>query len=137
MRVGISFESAENARKHLGPTLNRSFDLLRQESQQVWRDALGKIEITGGPDTQRRQFYSALYHTQLMPTDLTGDHGQWKTTEPHFDDIHAVWDTFRCTYALDTLVAPDALRRILRSQLDIYKNKGWLPDYWRGRLPSS
>ncbi len=132
-RVGISFQSVENARAHLAPTLARSFDDLTKESQQVWRKALAKIEVRGGTDKERRQFYSALYHTQLMPTDMTGDHGQWKTTEPHFDDIHAVWDTFRCTYALDTLVAPDTMRRILRSQLDIYKHKGWLPDYWRGR----
>jgi predicted alpha-1,2-mannosidase len=32
-----------------------------------------------------------------------------------------------------TLTQPATMRRILRSQLDIYKNQGWLPDYWRGR----
>ncbi|MBC8101920.1 MAG: glycoside hydrolase family 92 protein, partial [Cytophagales bacterium] len=131
-RVGISFQSVANARKHLAPTLGRPFEALVKDSQQAWRKALSKIEVAGGTETQQRQFYSALYHTQLMPTDHTNDFDLWPTREPHFDDIHAVWDTFRCTYALDTLIAPDTLRRILRSQLDIYKNKGWLPDYWRG-----
>jgi predicted alpha-1,2-mannosidase len=69
----------------------------------------------------------------MMPTDITGDHALWQSNEPLFDDIHAVWDTYRCTYPLLTLTQPNTMRRILRSQLDIYKNRGWLPDYFRGR----
>lgn len=130
LRMGVSVSSMENARKHLSQTDGQSFDDCRKSAAQAWTDYLAKIDLDGASDEQRTLFYSALYRTGLMPTDITGDNPRWQSDEPHFWDYFAIWDTFRCTNAMYTLIQPQKQRDMLRCLLDVYKHDGWLPDAW-------
>jgi hypothetical protein len=43
----------------------------------AWEDKLGQIRVAGGTDKQQAIFYTALYHSLLMPTvfsDVNGDY---------------------------------------------------------------
>jgi predicted alpha-1,2-mannosidase len=125
LRVGISFISIDQARRNFG---DASFDQALAQARKLWADALGTIEVQGGTDEERRIFYSALYRSQLMPHDLSGENVWWRSAEPHYEDFYTIWDTFRTLNPLLTLIQPQRERDMIRSLLDTYKHDGWLPD---------
>lgn len=129
MKLGVSFVSIDQARRNMESELpGWSFDQARSAAQAKWADALGKIDVEGGTDAQRRIFYSALYRAQLMPHDLTGENVWWKSDAPHYEDFYTLWDTFRTQNPLLTLIQPKRERDIVRSLIDTYAHDGWLPD---------
>jgi putative alpha-1,2-mannosidase len=64
----------------------------------------------------------------LMPSDRTGENSGWQSTEPYCDDFYAIWDTFRSSGPLLTLIAPERQTAMVRALIDIYRHEGWLPD---------
>jgi predicted alpha-1,2-mannosidase len=89
---------------------------------------LSKLNLSGETDSQRRQLYTAMYHIMLMPTDRTGENPDWKSSEPYYDDYYAIWDTYRSSSPLLTLISPSRQRDIVRSLIDIYRHTGYMPD---------
>ena len=130
LRVGISYTSIANARRNLAASDGLTFEQVKARAQNIWRDHFNRIIVEGGTDSQRRQFYTAMYHSVLAPTDATGDQGPWPTNEPAYWDIYTIWDVFRCAYPLNTLLHPDRQSDIVRSLIDVYKQTGWLRDGW-------
>lgn len=129
LKLAVSFVSIAHARRNLERELpGWSFDQARAKARQSWSGALGKIEVQGGTDEQRRIFYSALYRSELMPHDLTGENIWWRSDEPHYEDFYTVWDTFRTLNPLLTLIEPERERGMVRSLLDTFRHDGWLPD---------
>lgn len=130
LKVGISYKCAENARKHADEKSGFDFDGVVQDSREEWNRHLRLLEVTGGDKDLRKVFYTALYRTFLVPADLTGDNPGWDSSEPHYWDYYAIWDTFRCLMPLHTLLVPKRQQEVLRCLLDIYTHKGWIPDVW-------
>jgi predicted alpha-1,2-mannosidase len=129
MKIGISFLSAAQAKRNaLNEIPGFDFDQLREEAVTQWDAALEAIELEGATAEQQQMFYTALYHTMLMPTDRTRENPSWRSKEPYYDDFYAVWDTFRTSGPLLTLIAPERQTDILRALVDIYRHEGWLPD---------
>jgi len=128
-KVGISFISAEQAKQNVHDEVPEwKFDAIRQSSVALWNKELAKLRLTGETDSQRRQLYTAMYHIMLMPTDRTGENPDWKSSEPYYDDYYCIWDTFRTSSPLLTLISPDRQRDIIRSLVDIYRHTGYMPD---------
>ena len=129
MKLAVSFFSVDQARRNLQRELpGWSFDRARVVASAQWTEALGKIEVEGGSEEQRRTFYGALYRSYVMPHDLTGENVWWSSTEPHYEDFYTIWDTFRTLHPLLTLIQPQRQRDMIRSLLDTYRHDGWLPD---------
>jgi len=129
MKIGISFLSVEQARRNLAAEIpGFDFDTTHAAAVAKWDQALGKVEIKGATPEQEQVFYTALYHTMLMPTDRTGENPLWNSVEPYYDDYYAIWDIFRTSGPLLTLIAPERQAGIVRSLVDIYRHEGWLPD---------
>ena len=129
MKIGISFIGIEQARQNLDAEIP-AFDFQATHAAAVnqWDHALGKIELKGESPEQKQVFYTALYHTMLMPTDRTGENPLWKSEEPYYDDYYAIWDIFRTSGPLLTLIAPERETGIVRALIDLYRHEGWLPD---------
>lgn len=129
LKLAVSFISIEQARSNLERELpGWSFEAARSAARSQWTSALGKVEVEGGTDEQRRTFYSALYRAHVMPHDLTGENVWWQSAEPHYEDFYTLWDTFRTLHPLLTLIQPKRQRDMIRSLLDTYRHEGWLPD---------
>jgi predicted alpha-1,2-mannosidase len=126
VRVGISFVSVAQARRNA--VAAPDFDTARAAATAQWRKAFAPVSVEGGTEAERRQFYTALYHIMMMPVDRSGENPKWTSTEPYYDDYYALWDTFRTSFPLLALVAPDRHRDMVRSLIDIYRHEGWLPD---------
>jgi putative alpha-1,2-mannosidase len=74
-------------------TLTRKyyFNQTRSQAEEGWEDPLSKITVSGSNQTRLQMFYTALYHTHLMPTDRTGENAEWETSEPSYDDFYTFW----------------------------------------------
>ncbi|MGD0036291.1 MAG: GH92 family glycosyl hydrolase [Bacteroidota bacterium] len=128
LKVGISFVSSQKAKANIENEIPHwDFNKELQETQDKWEKLLKRIEIEGTPD-QKKMFYTALYHTMLMPVDRTGENPLWISTQPYYDDFYAIWDTFRSSFPLITLIDPARQADIVNALLDIYKCDGYMPD---------
>ena len=129
VKVALSFVSIEKAAANLiAETAGADFDSVRSRAGAAWEDALSRIRVEGGNEAERRIFYTALYRSQYMPHDLTGENAWWRSKEPHYEDYYALWDTFRTVHPLLTLIQRDRQRDMVRSLIDSYRHTGWLPD---------
>ena len=129
MKIGISFLSVEQARHNAETEIpGFNFEAVHLAAVAKWDQVLKKVEIKGATPEQAQEFYTALYHTMLMPTDRTGENPLWKSSEPYYDDYYAIWDIFRTSGPLLTLVAPERESAIVRALVDLYRHEGWLPD---------
>lgn len=128
LKIGISFVSVAQAKRNAKEIKNFDFDGTLKRAISAWDKALRPIEIeTDFPD-QKKIFYTALYHAMLMPANRTGENPLWKSKEPYYDDFYAIWDTFRTSGPLLTLIAPRRQAEIIRALIDIQKHEGFLPD---------
>jgi predicted alpha-1,2-mannosidase len=128
-KVAISFIGTAQARESLQQeTPGWNFNVIHQAAIAAWNRALSPMQLRGATPEQRREFYTALYHVMLMPSDRTGENPNWQSAEPYYDDFQAIWDTFRSSGPLLTLIAPDRQRDMLRSLIDTYRHTGYMPD---------
>ena len=123
VKIGISFISSLKARQNIPST---SFDSQLPILRQSWEHILSRIHIEG-TDVQKRIFYTGIYHTCLMPVDRTGENPLWTET-PYYDDYYAIWDTYRTSTPLITLLDEQREVDIVNSLLNIYKREGYMPD---------
>ena len=123
VKVGISYVSSLQARKNIDSI---GFDQQLSRLRDAWEQQLSKVKVEGS-DTEKRMFYTALYHTMLMPVDKTGENPKW-TDAPYYDDYYAIWDTYRTSSPLITLLDPHREAAIINSLLNIYRREGYMPD---------
>lgn len=130
LKVGISFLSMQKAKINAHSEIPHwSFEKVHQDLLGQWEQLLQNIEINPStPLAKKRMFYTGLYHTMLMPVDRTGENPLWSDPEPYYDDFYAIWDTYRSSSPLITLIDPKREADIVRSLVNIYKRDGYMPD---------
>jgi predicted alpha-1,2-mannosidase len=129
MKVGISFLGRLKARANRENEIpNWNFQEVVSQAEKKWGDAISKVRVEGGSEDLKKMFYTALYHSQLMPSDRTGENPKWNSDVPYYDDYYAIWDTYRSTNPLLTLINPKRHTDIIRSMVDIYEHDGYMPD---------
>lgn len=136
VKVGISYVSIEQARANVSFL---SFDGQLANLRKEWNVMLGKVPQPSTLNPQPsalRMFYTALYHTLLMPVDKTGEwpkawgirSGRGHGAMSYFDDYYAIWDTYRTSFPLLMEYYPDKAVAMINSLLNIYEHEGYLPD---------
>lgn len=140
LRAGISFVSAENAKENLASEVGTAgFDEVRAQTAAEWETRLSAVQIEADDET-KTVFYTALYHTMVMPTDFTDADGTYFgfDGEAHEADGFtyrtdmSLWDTVRNVHALYTLVAPDVQTDCIESLLRMAEQGGVLPRWPMG-----
>ncbi|MDO7850809.1 GH92 family glycosyl hydrolase [Hymenobacter convexus] len=138
-RVASSFISPEQAELNLREIGEQDFDAVRRQGRAAWNKALGRIEIEGGTEAQRRTFYSCLYRALLFPRklyerDAAGNvvhyspfNGQVLPGYMYTDT--GFWDTFRALFPFLNLLYPDVNAEIQQGLANDYKESGWLPEW--------
>ncbi|HEY9128167.1 MAG TPA: GH92 family glycosyl hydrolase [Acidobacteriaceae bacterium] len=129
VKVALSPTSEENALANMNAEVpDFDFDKAREQTQQLWRTELGRIELQAPADT-KKSLYTALYHALLSPSvsmDVNGDYRGPDNQVHHADNFHYVsslslWDTYRAEQPLMTLIEPeqktnDLVRSLIASQ---------------------
>lgn len=130
MKIGISFISALKARVNIDNEIPHwDFKKELAETQQKWENILQRVEVEKEASTEKKtMLYTGLYHTMLMPVDRTGENPLWENNTPYYDDFYAIWDTYRSSSPLITLLNPSREVDIVNAMLQIYKRDGYLPE---------
>ena len=123
IKVGISYISCQKAMANI---CDCSFDEQLSCLRKEWQQLLSRLNYHG-TERNMRMFYTALYHTLLMPVNKTDENPKW-TDAPYYDDYYAIWDTYRTSTPLLGIYYPEIQRDIVNSLLNIYKNEGYMPD---------
>jgi predicted alpha-1,2-mannosidase len=138
LRVGFSHTSIEQARRNLAADISHwDFEKVRQASENAWRRQLNKVQIKGGSEADRRMFYTALYHSMLLPrlfSDTDGTYPAFASSDglqqaadyDYYADF-SMWDTYRALHPLHTILNPAKTNDMIRSLLSKGEQGGWLP----------
>ncbi len=137
VKVGLSSVSIENARQNLEHDVaGLNFRQVRRKAAAVWKQALSDIVVEGGKPEERRIFYTALYHSKIVPnlaSDVNGEYrrhdlsvGQTVHGEKRYSTF-SFWDTFRAWHPLTTLLDTAFVGEMIHSMLDMYDASGELP----------
>lgn len=125
MNFGISFSGIDKAKQFLSDEIGtRTFDEIKEEARAIWEKQLGIATIAGGSADEQRMFYTALYHSFVMPRDRTGDNPHWQSDAPHIDDHYCIWDTWRTKYALMMILDERFVAKTINSFIDRFEYNG-------------
>jgi predicted alpha-1,2-mannosidase len=136
MKVGISSASEEGALQNIEDELQTwDFDAVVHEAQEIWEKELQKVQAELIEPSMDTIFYSALYHAFLAPNLFSDTDGSYKSLNHEvaqadgFDryTVFSLWDTFRASHPLFTLLQPKRNQDFIQSILSFYKESGLLP----------
>ena len=78
MKIGLSYTTVANARNNLATECATwDFEAVKENTQQIWNEWLGKIAVKGGTEKNKIKFYTDLWHVLLgrqKITDVSGDY---------------------------------------------------------------
>ena len=136
MKIGISAVDIAGARKNLEEEIPHwDFGRVRSEANLLWKEALGRITVDGGTDTQKTTFYTALYHSLIAPNLYIDVDGRYRGrdldvhTTDRFDyyTVFSLWDTYRATHPLFTIIERERTIDFIETMLAQYEQGGMLP----------
>ncbi len=139
-KTALSPVSMEGAKNNLAAEIDDglgfwNFEGVKQIAHTMWNTELGKINIETNNLSDKKIFYTALYHTMIAPSlfnDVNGDY-RGADREIHKNPGHdtyttlSLWDTYRAAHPLYTLVQPNLVNDFVNTMLNIYDQQGKLP----------
>ena len=144
IQTGLSYTSIDNARLNLiTETQSQNFGKVRKTAKQEWNQILSRIKIEGGKKEDRIKFYTGLYHALLgrgLANDVNGNYpkvdgeigqisfdNQGKPKYNHYN-TDGIWGGFWNLSQVWALAYPDYFSEYIQSNIDFYKDRGWLHD---------
>ena len=128
VKVGISAVSTQNALENLDTEIPHwDFGRIRQETEHKWEKELSKIEIEGS-EQKKENFYTSMYHAFINPSLYEDGNGQYRGLDEQAHQakdftnytIFSLWDTFRATHPLYTLIQRKRDADMIKSMLAHY-----------------
>ncbi|MDP9076443.1 MAG: GH92 family glycosyl hydrolase [Bacteroidota bacterium] len=112
-----------------------SFEQIRKHTSDEWLKKLAVVDVTDSNEQNKTVFYTALYHSLLIPWVVDDANGQYIGTDGKAHQksggneygAFSPWDTFRSLHPLLTLLYSDKQKDVILSMLDIYNQTGHLP----------
>ena len=136
VKVGISAVDMQGAQQNVQQEIPHwDFELIKSIVQNKWEQALSKIKVFGRSNDNKSIFYTALYHSMLNPNLYIDVDGRYRgmdmnvhkdSVDQHYT-IFSLWDTFRATHPLFTLIEQKRTNSFIRTLLRQYQHGGKLP----------
>lgn len=137
-KVGISSVDVEGAKKNLLAEIGGwDFDNVVDKAKKIWNKELGVIDVKTKNKNDKTIFYTSLYHTAIQPSLFSDVDGRYKTMKRTIEKdtlytnytVFSLWDTFRATHPLYTLIKPELNNKFIKALLRKYKEMGILPKW--------
>ena len=78
-KVGLSIVSEKNARENLETeVIGFDFDAVRSAARSAWEQALSAITVEGGNTDDLKNFYTAMYHSMVVPNVVSDVNGEYR-----------------------------------------------------------
>ena len=138
VRIGISYIDENQAKDNLVREMeSKAFEQIADESYQIWKEALGRIQVTGGTERQLRIFYTSLYRglERMVNISENGRYFSGYDKKVHNDEGRPfyvddwLWDTFRSHHPLLFILEPDKQVDMVESYVKMYEQSGWMPTF--------
>jgi len=137
IKTGISAVDEQGALTNLTQEIPHwNFNEIVANTTRLWDKELSKIVISDRNDTNLRIFYTALYHTFISPNIFSDQDGRYRgrdnkihslTKKDQQYTVFSLWDTYRATHPLYTIVQQDLTNQFIRTFLRQYQEGGDLP----------
>ncbi len=136
LKISSSAVGFENARDNLEQEMDGwDFDRIRQTTLDSWEKELSAVEIRDGRQKDKVIFYSALYHSLLIPWIVSDANGMYRGADKKIYKAigeaqyggFSPWDTFRSLHPLLCIIAPERQNDMVHSLLAVYEQTGRLP----------
>jgi predicted alpha-1,2-mannosidase len=135
-RVGVSAVSIDGARKNLEaeqPTFD--FEKVKTDAEKLWNKELGKIEVETDNESDKRIFYTALYHCMIAPNVYQDIDGKYRgrdlqvheTKDFTYHTVFSLWDTYRALHPLLTIIDRKRTSDFVNTFTTQYQQGGLLP----------
>ena len=137
MRIGISAVDVEGAKKNLESEIT-DFDIetLAAKTYDTWNKELGRIAVDSKNERDMRIFYTALYHSFIVPNLYSDVDGRYRghDLQIHQSDsprytVFSQWDTFRTENPLLDMIQTKRAVDIINTFIDNYETGGLLPTW--------
>jgi len=101
------------------------FEKVKKQSQEIWNNELNKIQIETIQKEDLVNFYTAMYHAFLGPTEYMDLDGNYKGLDmnvhkgENFKNYtsYSLWDTYRALHPLFNIVQPSRNSDMISSML--------------------
>ena len=137
--IGISYVDVAGAQKNLeAEAAGSGFSVIRNAAERAWKKELSSIEVTGNSPEKRKIFYTALYHSLLMPSLFEDADGRYLSfdgkihhvaAERHIYTNFSGWDIYRSQLPLLAMIEPQRMQDMAQSVVLMYQQGGWI-DRW-------
>ena len=138
-RIAISYVDREGAENNLkAESTGKSFSQIRGEAFRAWNRELSEVDVLGGSAARRTIFYTALYHSLMMPSIFSDADGRYAGFDDKMHEVasgHAIyanysgWDTYRSEMPLLAMIEPRRMEDMAQSIVLMYQQGGWI-DRW-------
>jgi len=139
VKIGISYVDLDGAKNNLEAEAEaKDFSSIRNEARAAWNRSLSVIDVSGGSAVQRKVFYTALYHSLLMPTIFNDADGRYLGFDAKIHQVeqgHLIyasfsgWDIYRSEMPLLAMIEPRRMEDMAQSVVLMYQQGGWI-DRW-------
>ena len=136
VKTGLSTVDEDGAAKNLSAEMpGWDFDTIRTQAVKTWNGELGKIEVTDASESNKKIFYTALYHCMIHPNVLNDVDGRYRGRDRNihkaegfnYYTVFSLWDTHRALHPLLNIIDPVRSRDFVRTFLAQYNESGRLP----------
>jgi predicted alpha-1,2-mannosidase len=134
IKVAVSANSLENARQNLNQIEGWDFVKIKEEARKDWNRHLSAISVEGEKE-QKAIFYTALYHNLVVPNRISDSDKSFfgpdlmyhKSQSVNYYSTFSLWDTFRATHPLYTILYPEKVSEFINSFIQHHELYGYLP----------
>lgn len=135
VKVALSPVSIDGAKANMAAEMpGWDFEATRSAADAAWNEQLGKVKITTSDADSRKKFYTALYHTMIVPatfSDVTGESrgadGKVYKDNSNQYTIFSLWDTYRAAMPLSSIIHPERHSDMINTMINIAEQQGRLP----------
>ena len=136
VQVGISAVDADGARRNLeAEWAEFDFAAAAHAARDAWRRDLAPFALEGADDERPTVLATALYHSFLAPNLFSDADGRYRGMDLAIHQaegrdqytVFSLWDTYRATHPLFTLVQRERTRDFVQTMLAQYEQGGRLP----------
>lgn len=136
VRIGISAVDTLGAESNLLQEVAKtSFEETKAMAQVSWEKQLEKIVIETPNKDYKTIFYTSLYHTMVAPNLYQDVDGRYRgmdlnihqTNDFDYYTVFSLWDTYRATHPLYTLIEQERTNDFINTFLAKYDEGGIMP----------
>ncbi|QPH41752.1 GH92 family glycosyl hydrolase [Pedobacter endophyticus] len=125
IKFALSPVSQENALENMRAEISGwDFEKVKTQAQATWNNELNKIQVSTS-NTNKINFYTALYHAFINPTTYTDVNGEYKGLDQgvHKADgftnytTFSLWDTYRALHPFFNIMQPKRSNDMVKSMM--------------------